>query len=67
MESEQFIIPETKLLLPDGGYYTLKEMWPFKFRVMIERDRINWRVQEAFKLFRIDKVLMPFICQVPGR
>lgn len=41
MESEQFIIPETKLQLADGGYYTLKKMWPFKFRVMIERDRIN--------------------------
>lgn len=54
MESEQFIIPETKLLLADGRHYTLKKMWPFKFRVMIERDRINWRVQEAFKLLRID-------------
>lgn len=67
MESEQFIIPETKLRLADGGHYTLKKMWPFKFRVMIERDRINWTVQEAFKLLRIDKFLMPFICQVPGQ
>lgn len=41
MESEQFIIPQTKLRLADGGHYTLKKMWPFKFRVMIERDRIN--------------------------
>ena len=41
MESDQFIIPETKLLLADGRHYTLKKMWPFKFRVMIERDGIN--------------------------
>lgn len=66
MESEQFIIPETKLRLADGGHYTLKKMWPFKFRVMIERDRINWRVQEAFKLLRIDKFLMPFIAKYLG-
>ena len=31
MESEQFIIQETKLLLADGRHYTLKKMWPSSF------------------------------------